>query len=245
MRNNNLTNGLTYLTRGAGLIFTPQLRWFVIVPLIINLVLFVVLTTFLVSQFNGAMDWLLGFLPSWLDFLTWILWVLFAGIVLLVYGYSFSIFTNLLAAPFYGLLSEKTELLISGSGPEPEPLKKMIPRTLGRELVKLWYLVLRGVALAIAMLILSFIPGVNIVVPIIGFVWGAWCMAIQYVDYSADNNQLAFKDTRNRLTKQRYSSLGLGGLVMLGTMIPLANIFIIPIAVVGGTVYWVEELKES
>lgn len=245
MKPNQLGNGLNYLSRGAQLLISPQLRWFVLVPVLINIVLFFITTTVLIQQFGSAMDWLLGGLPSWLSFLAWILWALFAAVILLVYGYSFSLITNLLAAPFYGVLAEKTEALISGTGPEPEPLSHMIPRTLRRELVKLWYFVSRGVLLTLAMLILSFIPAVNIIVPVIGFIWGAWSMTIQYADYAADNNRLSFTETRARLSKNRYTSLSMGGLVMLGTMIPLANIFIIPISVIGGTVYWCEELKHQ
>ncbi len=244
MRPNTPTTGVNYFSRGAQLILRPELRWFVVVPILINLVLFVVATAILIQQFGIAMDWLLGTLPEWLEFLAWILWVLFAAVILLVYGYSFSLVTNLLAAPFYGILAEKAEILISGSGPPDESLASMIPRTLGRELVKLWYFVWRGLLLALLMLVLSFIPLLNIVVPVIGFIWGAWSMAIQYTDYAADNNQLSFRETRRRLAASKYSSLSLGGLVMVGTMLPLANIFVMPIAVVAGTAFWVDELKK-
>lgn len=240
---NTPLKGLSYLSRGARLLVTPQLRWFVLVPVLINLVLFVAITWLLVQQFGMAMDWLLGSLPGWLEFLGWLLWAVFAVLVLVVYGYSFSIITHIIAAPFYGFLAEKTELLVRGKGPAPESLAHMIPRTLGREMVKLWYFAVRGLALLLLMLVLSFIPVVNVVAPVIGFFWGAWCMAIQYVDYPADNNRLPFSDTRNRLWERKFSSFSLGGLVMLGAMIPVVNIFIIPIAVAGGTLFWIEELE--
>ena len=242
---NNLINGLSYLTRGAQLIVKPQLRWFVFVPVLINIALFVVLTGVLIEQFGFALDLLLNWIPSWLDFLAWILWLLFAIVLLLVYGYSFSILTNIIAAPFYGILADRTEALIKGQGADPEPLSKMIPRTIGRELVKLWYFIVRGLAIFIVTLILSWIPLVNLIVPVIIFVWGAWCMSIQYVDYTADNHQLPFSNMRERLAAKKYSSIGFGSLVMLGTMIPLANIIILPIAVVAGTVFWVEELDDQ
>ncbi|MYM64931.1 sulfate transporter CysZ [Pseudomaricurvus sp. HS19] len=241
---NHLINGLTYLTRGAQLIVHPQLRWFVLVPVLINIVLFVIITSMLIGQFGAALDWLLSGLPGWLDFLAWILWVLFSIVLLLVYGYSFSVITNIIAAPFYGVLAERAEILIKGSGPRPETLLHMIPRTLGREMVKLWYFIVRGVAILILSLVLSWIPLLNFLIPVIVFVWGAWSMAIQYVDYSADNHQLPFSNMRDRLAARKYTSIGFGGLVMVGTMLPLANIFILPIAVVGGTVFWTEELED-
>ncbi len=242
---NSPVRGLSYLTRATHLIVQPQLRWFVLVPVLINLVLFVVITGLLLQQFGATMDWLLGGLPVWLDFLAWILWVLFAVVLLVVYGYSFSLITNLLAAPFYGVLAERAEILIRGRGPEPETLWHMLPRVMGRELVKLWYFIWRGLLVLLLMLALSFTPLLQLLVPLVGFLWGAWSMCIQYVDYPADNHQLAFAETRRRLWQRKYSSFSLGGLVMLGSMIPLANIFIMPIAVVAGTLFWAEELQQS
>jgi len=242
---NNIINGLNHLTRGAQLIVKPELRWFVFVPVMINIVLFVILTGILIDQFGLALTWLLDWIPGWLDFLAWILWLLFSAVLLLVYGYSFSVFTNIIAAPFYGILADRTEALLKGQGADPEPLSKMIPRTIGREMVKLWYFLIRGLAIVILTLFLSWIPLVNMIIPLIIFVWGAWTMAIQYVDYTADNHQLAFSNMRDRLASKKYSSIGFGGLVMVGTMIPLANIIILPIAVVGGTVFWIEELEDK
>lgn len=242
---NNVLNGLNYLTRGAQLIIKPELRLFVFVPVVINMVLFVIITNLLIQQFGFAMDWLLGGLPGWLDFLAWILWVLFSVILLLVYGYTFSIITNIIAAPFYGVLADKTEALIKGQGAEAEPLRQMIPRTLRREMIKLWYFVVRGIGIIILTLILSWIPVINIAVPVIIFLWGAWTMAIQYVDYAADNHRLSFHAMRDRLGTPKYSTFGFGGLVMIGTMLPLANIIILPIAVVGGTIFWIEELEDQ
>ncbi len=242
--NNHLINGLTYLTRGAQLILHPKLRWFVLVPVLINIVLFVIITGLLIGQFGLALNWLLGGLPGWLDFLAWILWLLFSIVLLIVYGYSFSMITNIIAAPFYGVLADRTEALLKGKGADDEPLRTMIPRTLGREMTKLWYFLVRGVAILILTFILSWIPLLNFLVPVIIFIWGAWSMAIQYVDYAADNHQTPFANMRHRLSTQKYSSVGFGGLVMLGTMLPLANIFVIPIAVVGGTVFWIEELED-
>jgi len=248
-RPNQLGNGLAYLTRAAQLILHPNLRWFVLVPVLVNIMIFIFITGILIQQFSSLMGSAGGFMPEWMPgwldvfagFITGFLWTLFASILMVIYGYSFSILTNLIAAPFYGFLAEKTEALIKGSAPEPEPLSTMIPRTLMRELRKLWYFIWRGVLLGLGLFILSFTP-LSIFVPIIAFLWAAWSMSIQYVDYPADNHQWGFKKMRNELGGKKNTTFGFGGLVMLGSMIPFANIFIMPIAVVGGTIYWLEEL---
>ena len=69
-------------------------------------------------------------------------------------------------------------------------------------------------------------------------------MAIQYADYAADNNRVAFSRFKNGLSNTRYSAWGMGGMTLLGTMIPVVNIIAMPAAVAGGTIYWVNELRE-
>lgn len=66
-------------------------------------------------------------------------------------------------------------------------------------------------------------------------------MAIQYCDYPMDNNKVSFKDMKEALKQRRLTSLGFGGLVSIGMMIPLVNLLIMPAAVVGATIFWVEE----
>lgn len=226
--------------RGLPLLFSPQLRQFVLIPLAVNIALFVFLTSALMNQFSGAMDWLEQYIPDWLSWLSWVIWAIFSLTILVVYGFAFSLITTLIAAPFYGLLAEKTELLVTGKGPPPESLARMIPRTLGRELVKLGYLIPRSLGVAIALLILGFIPVIGFIAPALGFLWTAWNMAIQYIDYSADNHQTPFKELRATLGQHRGNSLIFGSVVTTGMMIPLVNIILPPLAVVSGTLYWLE-----
>ncbi|TQV80156.1 sulfate transporter CysZ [Exilibacterium tricleocarpae] len=245
MQINRLPTGAHYLMEGIRLITHPQLRAFILVPLLINLLLFVIVTGVLIQQFDSAIDWLMSWLPGWLDFLAWILAALVALTVLVAYGYSFSVITNLIAAPFYGLLAEKIELHETGVAVESEPLRQMIPRTIGREFTKLWYFIVRGIGIAILMVVMSFVPLLNLLVPVIGILWGAWSMAIQYVDYAADNNRWRFTALREQLGGNLFSTYGFGGLVMLGTMVPVVNIFIMPAAVAGGTLYYIRELSRA
>ena len=70
-------------------------------------------------------------------------------------------------------------------------------------------------------------------------------MAIQYADYAADNNQLSFPELRARLASARGQALLFGMVVYLILAIPVVNLFLIPIAVAGGTVFWVHHLGKK
>jgi len=228
--------------QGASLLMQPGLRRFVLIPIGANVIIFAILTFFLVQLFGDVADWTKNALPSWLSFLYTLMWWMFAFLLLLGYGYSFTLLTNIIAAPFYGLLAEKVELHVSNKGPQSESLSHMIPRTLKRELTKLVYILCWGLLVFIGLLVLSFLPPL---VAVLGFLWGSWVMAIQYTDYAADNHQLPFKQLRLQLGKKIYSAWGLGGVIMLGSMVPIINIFVAPIAVAAGTLLWVERIKND
>ena len=62
-------SGPQYLREGLKLVLSPGLRLFVLLPLLINLVLFVGLIYFAGHQFSLWVDTLMPSLPSWLSFL--------------------------------------------------------------------------------------------------------------------------------------------------------------------------------
>ena len=59
-----------------------------------------------------------------------------------------------------------------------------------------------------------------------------------------DNHQLGFADVKEAVRSRRLSSMGFGGLVALCAGIPVVNFFVVPAAVVGATLLWVEELDQ-
>ncbi len=237
--------GFNYLLRGLKLITQPGLRLFVLIPLAINIIIFAVLVGLSLHQIseliNGFMNWLPDW--GWLDFIRWILWPLAVGMILTVVMYTFSIIANMIAAPFNGLLAEKAEELLTGQPVDGyETIGQAIagfPKSISREILKLLYYL----PLALVVLILTFIPVINIAAPVFWFVLGAWMMSIQYCDYPADNNLHNFGAIKKALRQQRLSASGFGAGAMLGTMIPVVNFIIMPVAVCGATVFWVEELK--
>ena len=140
---------------------------------------------------------------------------------------------------------EKIEESIYGQSVPAESISHMIFRTFRRELVKLFYFISRGFLVLVGLFFLSFIPLLNFFVPIIAILWGAWVMTLQYIDYPADNHHLSFTALRHQLKSQRFSTTGFGGTIMVCSMIPFINILILPIAVAGGTLFWINELRQD
>ena len=99
--------GPQYLSQGLKLVLSPGLRLFVLLPLCINLILFVGLISLSMQQFGGWVETFMPSLPSWLSFLEYVLWPLFVVVVLLMVFFTFTLLANIIAAPFNGFLAEK------------------------------------------------------------------------------------------------------------------------------------------
>ncbi len=205
--------------------------------------MFIALTSFALQHLGEASAFFREWIPDILKPLIWLVWVVLGSLALIIYGYSFNIITNFIAAPFYGVLAERAELLICGIQPPEETLWEMVIRVFLRELRKIVYFLSRGILVTLVVILIGTIPIIQFLAPLIGLAWAAWVMTIQYVDYPADNHMLAFRELRGKLWKKCFSSFGFGAAVMGTTIIPVINIFVMPAAVVGGTLFWVHELK--
>ena len=233
--------GFHYALEGLRLIKRPELRLFVIAPIAVSLLIYTIAAYFCIANFDGITGKISGFFPDWEILKTLIDIVVFLCLIFL-FIFTFTFLTNLVASPFLGLLSEKTELLLTGkpidSGSGWGEMLKSIPASIGRELKKLGYYLPRLIAVFILAIILT--P----VAPLIWFLFGAWMMSVQYIDYPIDNNRQSFDELKRHLTKNRAASLGYGAVIILFMMIPVVSIVVIPAAVAGATAFWVKE-KES
>ena len=240
----NVSHGAQYLVRGAKLLNHRSLRLFVIIPLLVNILIFGSLIGLTISYLSDLMGQWLGMIPEWLGFIEWILWPLIGLTLSLITGYAFTAIALLIASPFNALLAEKAEEIVTGRPVDAlEGLGAAlmaIPRGIIRELLKLLYYI----PMFLFVLILTFVPVLNAVAPFLWFFLGAWMMSIQFLDYPMDNHQLSFADVKEAARYRRLSSMGFGGAVALCTGIPIVNFFVIPAAVVGATIMWSEELQD-
>ncbi len=237
-------SGAGYLWQGFELIRQPKLRRFVIVPLIINIIVFLLIWGIGMHYTHVLIDWTAGHLPHWLQWLSELLWVIFFLVGLLITAYLFTWLANLIASPFYGLLSEMTQHHLKG---QPVPNTsiwqaiKEIPQAISRELQKLGYFIPR----ALLLLIITLIPGINAISGVLWFLFGGWMQTLQYVDYPMDNNRLDFRQVKAFAQQHRMPSLGFGCLTMFLMLIPIVNLITMPAAVCGATALWLDRHKNS
>ncbi|MFW8589420.1 sulfate transporter CysZ [Glaciecola sp. 2405UD65-10] len=236
--------GASYFFQGFDLIKTKGLKRFVLIPLFINLILFCSAFYFLLDYIQSSVDYIINIIPDWLGWLKtsliYILWPIAIITVLLIFALIFGTLANWIAAPFNGLLSEKVERYLSNEQMGDEGLMdvvKDIPRTMGREVSKLVYFIPR----AIGFLLLFFI--LPVIGQVIWFLFTAWMMAIQYVDYPFDNHKGSFHITRDTLRDDKSRAFSFGIMVNIFSFIPIVNFIVMPVAICGATALYVDNYK--
>ncbi len=240
--------GSHYVLRGLSLATQPGVRVYLVAPLICNTLVFVGLGLLALAVSGQWMDAWLTWIPEQLSIFTSLVKIFLIGFWLLVYGVSYVVFGNLAAAPFNSLLSEKVETYLTGKPPAEFSLVRLpaiIVRTVKREIRKLTYFFLRATAVALLCLVLSLIPVLSFLAPVIAFIWGCWWLAMEYIDYPLDNRAAPFSVLPETLKTQPGVAFGFAAPVMLASVVPVLNILAMPVAVTGGTALWIERLETN
>ena len=233
-KGNNPVLAASYLFKGLALLGSAPLRHFILIPILINIVLYSAALTLGYYYIDSLIN---AFIPSWLHWLHWLLWPLFFVSFFIVGFFSFTVLANLIAAPFYGKLAAKTLTLINPDAiaVSEQPLTKVLLAESKR--------VLYILRLAIPLLVISFIPGINLIAPLLWALFSAWSMSLEYMAYPLENAGILFIEQKQLLKSMRWGALSFGGIGVLGLSIPIINIIIAPTAVIAATLY-VNEVSE-
>jgi CysZ protein len=241
----DIISGAGYFFRGFKLVREKGIRRYVLIPLIINTLVFLAAILIGIDQFENVLEWLLpGGNRWWAEFARVVLWIFFAVAALVILFFTFTVMANLFGAPFNGLLSEKVESHILGekeedSGGLKDFMLNVWP-TLVSELRKITYfLILAGLVF-----LLTLIPLVNVASPLLWAIFTSWMLAVEYIAYPMENNKLYFSQVKNMLRQKRGIALGFGMTAMGVSLIPLLNFLVMPAAVAGATALWVEQLSD-
>ena len=235
--------GFKFTLSGFSLLFKPGIRFYVIIPLLINTLLFTAAIYFGASSLNDFINSLVAE-REWLGWFTWLLWPLFIIIACTIIFFGFSIIANLIGAPFNGFLAEAVEKVLTDKTVINEnnlPILQIIRDSMKSEAQKLLYFVIR----ALPLLLLFVIPMVQVAAPMLWFLFSAWMLSIEYSDYPMGNHDILFADQRKVLASKRGLVFGFGAGVMLLTMIPILNFIAMPVAVIGATKMYLEHFKTA
>lgn len=231
----------SYFFKGTKLAFSKDVRHYIVIPILANILLiglsvilfFTIVSSYLSTLFLGFGD------NAFLGFLSYLVTVLLTLLVIFIMTYYFATISIIIASPFYGFLAQKIEFIETNQtllDDSFSAILKDVPRILRRELDKQCFFIPR----ALVCLIITLIPGINVLSPIFWIWLTSYMATIQFCDYGFDNHKIGFKQMKEALRNNRLASLTFGFIIVVGIAIPILNLILPVIAVCAGTLYFID-----
>lgn len=146
-------------------------------------------------------------------------------------------FPNLILAPVQDPLSEATERALGGNTAAPSGFIRGTLISLRHTLVRL-VLMLLGFAVLFP---LNFVPGIGSVLWfIISTTWSAFWLSAEYLSGPMARHHRRFREVLSALKKRPGVTFGFGYALWVLLWLPVVNFFLMPIAVVAGTLLYRE-----
>lgn len=246
---NRFLNGMSYIIKSTTVFMNhPKMILYPIIPVTITFFVMVFGIYFGYDYINSLLTEYSNFgnEPEWWQMVISVVWtMLIFAILLITSGYFFVTITKIFAAPFNDLLSEKVELYYNPDYVEPTDgfahfLKILYP-TLIEEIKKVG-LILLGFAVIMFTFILPFI---NVVSPFLLIIYSIVVMSIDFVDYPLARRLFTVKQKIDFFKTHSFEMLGFGTAIFLLFLIPFMQLFILPVAVISGTLLFIDLNKSD
>lgn len=235
-----IADGFFLLFRGFREMFGVKGKWWLLtVPILLNLLIFVVLVWALLQwPLPAVFGWLsLELFAKWASFaivgkvIAWLVLILVFSLVLILYALVFSLIAEVLGAPFYeeiGMRIDKKK----GVSVVERPWYKEVWFAVTQESRKLVVLVL----VSLVIFVLQFAPVVGqLLSMVLGFGLLVITAGADAVGPALARRGLMLRDRRKWVLGHLRPVLGLGIAKALGLVVPAFNIVVLPMASAGGT----------
>ena len=150
------------------------------------------------------------------------------------------------AAPFYSKIAEKTVTVMTGIHEDEQMSVATILLDIGRSV---WQALL-----AVGELLLVYAIALPLhLVPVIGsflyFVltmyFTFYVICFEFLDYSFEKHRMSYRQKRSAVLGKKGLFIGYGFSVFLFMLIPLVNLLVTPVAVIGATMMYCEEFSDE
>ncbi len=240
--------GLGTYSKAMSLIFNKGMAWFFLFPFLLNILLFW-LGIELVAGISGDIkQWTdsyisgldIGFLNNG-GFKTGLMWVI-KILVRIGYFFAFAFFGGYIIvaimSPVFSWISERTEKALTGND-YPFSFIQLL-KDVGRGLAIVIRNVFLEIIIGIALFVLSFIPLVGLVTPIIMFLVTSYFYGFSFLDYAIERKRMNVNESVRYMRNNKGMVMGNGFLFALSLLIPFCGVmlsgFIAIISVVAGTI---------
>ncbi|MEO7306874.1 MAG: EI24 domain-containing protein [Ferruginibacter sp.] len=219
-------------------------KW-IFIPGIIYAILFSVgIYLFVVSSNNaiefmlqksGVAEWMNKMQNSWLSFLLIFGQIILNLILLLFYFSLFKYLFLIIGSPLFAYLSEKTEAIIEGKD-YPFNLKQLM-KDIARGIKLALRNMLWQTVYTVSILILSFIPILGWITPLLALLVECYYLGFSMLDYSCERNKLSTSQSITFIGRHKGLAIGNGMVFYLMHFIPVLGWLLAPsYAVIAATI---------
>jgi len=184
----------------------------------------------------------------WIHILSGLMWLLqgllhlLLGLVLMiVLVVSMLFISQVINGPFYDWISEAVEKQERGLEAVAFSFGRLIhdiSRMIKMELMKLIFFVI----VPLFLLLINFVPLIgSLIYTILANLFVAWDMGFNYVSYPMSRKLIPFREQLRFGVKNKFRLIGFG----IPLMIPFFNLLFAPLFVVGGTLLYLDTLKDQ
>jgi CysZ protein len=184
---------------------------------------------------SGVREWMDKMQNSWLSFLL-IFFQLILNLILLLFYFSlFKYLFLIIGSPLFAYLSEKTESIIEGKD-YPFSFKQLM-----KDIIRGIKLALRNMlwqtVYTVSILILSFIPVIGWVTPLLALLVECYYLGFSMLDYSCERNKLSTAQSIGFIGRHKGLAIGNGMVFYLMHFIPILGWLLAPsYAVIAATI---------
>ena len=219
-------------------------KW-IIIPGLIYTILFVAGIYFFWTSSNtaiefillktGVKNWLDKIGESWLNFLFIIGQIILRLVLLMFYFSLFKFLFLIIGSPVFAYLSEKTEAIMEGKD-FPFNIKQLMKDILRGIRIALRNLLWQTVYV-LSIFILSFIPLVGWIAPLVALMVECYYFGFSMLDYSSERNKLSASQSIEFIGRHKGLAIGNGLVFYLMHMIPFLGWLLAPsYAVIAATI---------
>lgn len=215
----------------------PRLLVYIIVPFLVNLVVFSLLIYLGFDFLEGLAR---RYIPSgeawyWLavEYLLRLLLLLLTAVLVF---FSFTALGNLIAAPFNDILCARARAILTGEQHGNAAGLVGAAREAWRAVVDESRKVAIFVGGMVLLLFINLIPGIGMLLyPPLSILWTIFFLVVEYTGYVFAVRNLHFTEQRRFIADHKMLMLGFGSGLLLLLAIPILQFFCIPLGVVAAT----------
>src|SRR5882757_2937128 len=175
---------------------------------------------------TGAKDWMQKIQNSWLSFLLIFGQVILHLVLLLFYFSLFKYLFLIIGSPVFAYLSEKTESIMEGKE-FPFSFKQLL-KDIARGVKLAFRNMLWQTVYTISILILSFIPVVGWVTPMVALLVECYYLGFSMLDYSCERNKLSTSQSIAFIGRHKGLAIGNGLIFYLMHLVPFLGWVLAP-----------------